>query len=89
MYFNFSPPLSSTLSGDCCPVSKNAGDKLINASFTVDRSAVDGSRYETFNAGLLFPVGNRLDLEVDIGRGRSDLVDSGTYVGVMLWIYGG
>lgn len=68
---------------------RELGDKLINASFTVDRSAVDGSRYETFNAGLLFPVGNRLDLEVDIGRGRSDLVDSGTYVGVMLWIYGG
>ncbi len=68
---------------------RELGDKLLSVSLAADRSAVDGSKYETFNAGLLFPVGGRMDLEVDIGRGTSDLLDSATYVGLLLLIYGG
>jgi hypothetical protein len=54
-----------------------------------DRSAVDGGQLETFDVAFLFPVARRLDLEINLGHGRSDLLGSGLYGGFLLLIYGG
>jgi hypothetical protein len=54
-----------------------------------DRSAVDGSRLESFEIAFLFPVARRMDLEINLGQGRSDLLGSGVYGGLLLLIYGG
>lgn len=65
------------------------GNRIINLSVTSDRSAVDRSRLTSFNAAVLFPVSRRIDIEVNIGKSDSDLVDSSVYGGIMLLIYGG
>ena len=64
------------------------GRSVLNVSFTSDRSAIDGSKFETVNAGVLFPISRRMDLEVNLGSGRSDLLDAGLYGGLLLLIYG-
>jgi hypothetical protein len=62
---------------------------LLNLRAATDRSAVDGSKLDTFDAALLIPVGPRVDLEINVGNGRSDLFDSGLYGGVLFLVYGG
>jgi hypothetical protein len=69
-------------------VEREVGRTLLNVSFGRDRSAIDGSKFETLDAAVLFPVGARMDLEVNIGRGRSELLDAGVYGGALLLIYG-
>jgi hypothetical protein len=66
---------------------RELGAKLLTMTFTTDRSAVDGSKLDTLDAALLFPIGGRMDLEVNVGRGRSDLADAGLYAGIMLLFY--
>jgi hypothetical protein len=66
---------------------RELGAKLLTMTFTTDRSALDGSKFDTLDAALLFPVGGRMDLEVNVGRGRSDLADAGLYAGIMLLFY--
>jgi hypothetical protein len=66
---------------------KEIGSKLVTVTFTTDRSAIDGSKFETFDAALLFPIGRRVDLEVNLGSGRSELADAGVYGGVLLLVY--
>jgi len=61
---------------------------LLNVRFATDRSALDRSQLDTVEASVLFPIGRRFDLEVNIGSGRSDLFDTGLYGGLMLMIYG-
>jgi len=70
-------------------VERELGNKLLNVSFTTDRSAIDGSKFETLDAALLLPIGRRMDLEVNLGRGRSELADAGVYGGLLFLIYGG
>jgi hypothetical protein len=65
------------------------GDRLLNLSSSSDRSEVDGTRFTSFDVALLLPVARRMDLEINIGRGDSDLVSSGLYGGVLLLFYGG
>lgn len=60
---------------------------LLNLRAATDRSAVDGSRLDTFDAALLVPIGRRVDLEVNLGTGRSDLFDSGLYGGLLFLVY--
>jgi hypothetical protein len=50
---------------------------------------VDGSRLESFEIAFLFAVARRMDLEINLGQGRSDLLGSGVYGGLLLLIYGG
>ena len=69
-------------------VEREIGRILLNVSFTRDVSAVDASRFKTSEVAVLFPVARRVDLEVTLGRGRSDLLDSGLYGGVLFLIYG-
>jgi hypothetical protein len=64
------------------------GRSLVNVAMSRDESAVDGSIFETVSAGVLFPIASRIDLEVNLGSGRSDLLESGLYAGVMFLIYG-
>jgi hypothetical protein len=61
---------------------------LLNVRFATDLSALDRSELDTLEASLLFPVGRRFDLEVNLGKGRSDLFDTGLYGGVLFMIYG-
>jgi hypothetical protein len=62
------------------------GRTLLNVRFATDRSAIDGSKFETVDVALLMPIGLRMDLEVNLGRGRSEF-GSGSYAGLMLLIY--
>jgi hypothetical protein len=66
---------------------KELGSKLMTFTFTTDRSAIDGSQFDTFDAALLFPIGRRVDLEVNLGSGRSDLAHAGLYGGLLFLIY--
>lgn len=61
---------------------------LLNVRFAKDRSAIDGAELDTAEAAVLFPIGNRLDLEVNLGYGRSDFFQAGYYGGLLLLIYG-
>jgi hypothetical protein len=67
---------------------RELGRTLLNVSFREDHSAIDGSKLETIEAGLLWPISRRIDVEVNLGSGRSDLLGSGLYGGVLLLIYG-
>lgn len=67
---------------------REIGRALATVSYTHDESAVDGSRLETLDAAVLFPIGARVDLEVNVGNGRSDFFQSGLYGGVLLLVYG-
>jgi hypothetical protein len=67
-----------------------AGDEhLLTLYLSRDRSAVDRAQLDGVNAAMLFPVGERLDLELNLGRSRSDALGSGLYGGVLLLYYGG
>jgi hypothetical protein len=61
---------------------------LLNVRFATDRSALDRSELDTLEAAVLFPVGRRFDLEVNVGSGRSDVFDTGLYGGLSFLIYG-
>jgi len=64
------------------------GQVSLNVRFATDRSAIDDSKFETLDAAVLFPIGSRVDLEVNVGNGRSELFESGTYAGLLFLIYG-
>jgi hypothetical protein len=61
---------------------------VLNVRAAADRSAIDGSKLETIEASVLFPIGSRFDLEVNLGSGRSDFFDAGVYGGLFFLIYG-
>jgi hypothetical protein len=69
-------------------VEREIGSTLLNVRATTDRSAIDGSKFETLEAAVLFPLGGRVDLEVNVGNGRSELFDSGLYGGLLFLVYG-
>ena len=56
---------------------------LLNVRVATDRSAIDGSEFETLEAAVLFPIGRRVDLEVNLGNGRSEFFDAGWYGGLL------
>jgi hypothetical protein len=60
----------------------------LNVRFATDRSAVDDSELDTLEAAVLFPVGARVELEINVGRGRSDFFDAGSFGGLTLLVYG-
>ena len=60
----------------------------VNVRYATDGSAVDDSKYETLEAAVLFPIGKRIDLEVNVGSGRSDFFDVGAYAGLVFLVYG-
>lgn len=62
---------------------------VVNFGYTRDRSAVDGTELESLDAAVLFAVAPRLDLELNLGKSRSDLAADGWYGGVLVLIYGG
>ena len=67
-------------------VERDLGRKLLTARYTTDHSAIDNSKFETVDLALLLPIGLRMDLEVNLGNGRSDF-GSGMYGGLLLLIY--
>lgn len=69
-------------------VERELGRTTLNVRIATDRSAIDGSLLETAEAAVLFPVGARVDLEVNVGRGRSDFFDAGLFGGLTFLLYG-
>lgn len=69
-------------------VEREIGRVLLNVRVATDRSAIDDSKFDTYEAAALFPIGSRVDLEVNLGHGRSDLFDSGLYGGLLFLVYG-
>ena len=69
-------------------VDRELGRVSFNVRLSTDRSAIDGSEFDTAEAGVLFPIGNRVDLEVNLGNGRSEFFDAGWYGGLLFLVYG-
>ena len=61
---------------------------LLNVRLAQDRSAIDGAGLDTLEAAVLFPIGRRVDLEVNVGHGSSDFFQAGYYGGLLFLIYG-
>jgi len=61
---------------------------VLSLRLAKDQSAIDGAALETIEAAVLFPIGRRVDLEVNLGHGGSDFFQDGYYVGLSFLIYG-
>jgi len=61
---------------------------LLSLRLAKDRSAIDDAELETIEGAVLFPLGRRVDLEVNLGHGGSDFFESGYYGGLFFLIYG-
>jgi hypothetical protein len=70
-------------------VEHSFGNTLLDVRFVSDRSALDDSKLETLDVAVLFPVGRRFDLQVNVGHGRSEFFDAGLYAGLLFLLYGG
>jgi len=68
---------------------REIGRALFSMRFATDRSALDDSKFDTYDFAVLVPLGPRVDLEVNIGSGRSDFFDAGHYGGLLFLVYGG
>jgi len=68
---------------------REIGRTLFSMRFATDRSALDDSKFESYELGVLVPLGARVDLEVNVGSGRSDFFDTGHYGGLLFLVYGG
>ncbi len=69
-------------------VERSFGAVSLNVRLATDRSAIDDSKFDTREVAVLFPIGTRVDLEVNVGSGRSEFFDAGVYGGVLFLIYG-
>ena len=61
---------------------------LLSLRLARDSSAIDGADLDTVEAAVLFPIGGRTDLEVNLGHGSSDFFQDGYYGGLSFLIYG-
>lgn len=68
-------------------VERRFGRVALNVRYATDRSAVDDSEFETFDAAVMFPLGWRADLEINLGHGRSEFFETGLYGGLFFLIY--
>jgi hypothetical protein len=64
------------------------GLRLFNVDLSQDRSTLDGEKFRSISASMLWPVARRMDLEFQLGRSRSDTAGSSVYGGLSLMIYG-
>ena len=62
---------------------------VLSLRLAKDKSAVDGAELETIEGAVLFPIGRRVELEVNLGHGSSDFFQAGYYGGLFFLIYGG
>jgi hypothetical protein len=67
---------------------REIGAGLFSADLARDESAIDATEFETVSAAWLFPLGRRVDLELELGRGRSDLLEPAVYGGLLFVVYG-
>jgi hypothetical protein len=70
-------------------IERTFGNALLNVRIVSDQSALDGSQLDTLDVAALFPIGRRIDLQVNVGHGRSDFFDAGLYGGLLFLFYGG
>ena len=67
---------------------KLKGSRLIEFSYSVNESAVDGSDADILGLAIITPVGDRTDLEINFGSAKTDGADNSLFAGVMVTIYG-
>lgn len=65
------------------------GNRLLSFSVGSGQSAIDGARFRSLDAAFLFPAGQRMDVEINLGRLDAGVASAGTYGGLLLLIYGG
>jgi hypothetical protein len=65
------------------------GNKALSLTWGEDTSAVDGTELTSFGAALILPVAARVDLEISVGTSHSEFLDSSTYAGLGILVYGG
>jgi hypothetical protein len=68
-------------------IERRFGRVALNVRYGTDRSAIDDSEFETFDAAVMFPIGRRADLELNLGHGRSEFFETGLYGGLFFLIY--
>jgi hypothetical protein len=68
---------------------REIGRALFSMRFATDRSGIDGSKFDAYDFAVLVPLGPRVDLEVNVGSGRSEFFDDGYYGGLLFLVYGG
>ena len=61
---------------------------VLSLRLAKDQSAIDGAELDTIEGAVLFPIGRRVDLEVNVGHGGSDFFQAGYYGGLSFLIYG-
>ncbi len=61
---------------------------VLSLRLAKDESAIDGAALDTIEGAVLFPIGRRVDLEVNVGHGGSDVFQAGYYGGILFLIYG-
>ena len=61
----------------------------LSTTYGWDRSAVDASELQSLAVGLLFPLGGRMDIELNVGVSDSDDFGGEGFGGVFLFFYGG
>ncbi len=67
---------------------KLKGSRLIELSYSVNESAVDGRDSDILGLAIVTPVGDRTDLEINFGSAQTDGADNSLFAGIMLTIYG-
>jgi hypothetical protein len=67
---------------------REIGRTLLSMRFASDRSAIDGSKFDTYDFAVLVPLGRRVDLEINLGSGRSEFFDASHYGGLLFLVYG-
>lgn len=65
------------------------GERSLSASYTRDATATDQIDVDTLAIGLLNPMGSRTDLDVSVGYSDAQNADSGVFVSLLVFYYGG
>ncbi|MEM7280476.1 MAG: hypothetical protein AAF438_02420 [Pseudomonadota bacterium] len=68
---------------------KLKGSRLIELSYSVSESAVDGRDSDIIGLAIVTPVGDRTDLEINFGSAQTDGSENSLFGGVLLTFYGG
>jgi hypothetical protein len=64
------------------------GDRLVSVEIGRDRSAIDRDMLSSLQGSMLWPVARRVDLELTLGRSRSESFGSSVYGGLRFMLYG-
>lgn len=66
-----------------------AGPVLLDVEVSRQRSALDKADVDSVSAGVLWPVADRLDLQLRAGRSDAEDFGGATFMGLYFFLYGG